>query len=202
MFTVKRFIRLVFLLIFCLLNDLSADVVYLWAVGDGEKVFKYSTNHFAKKSNSLWDGKKINLRGIYNEVIGFQIIVELDSMGSNALEISISPPLNKESGKIIGGEGMIKYGPQGRMPFQTSEDRGLNLALPSIRLKNIRRGQQDYELLWLAEQKIGKAEVDKLVRKVVPKAMSEVEKDDPVAWSQRGDVYDKVRNELLDIISK
>ena len=96
------------------------------------------------------------------------------------------------------GDGIVFY--PGRMPHQKEESRALSLALPSIKLKNIRRGQQDYELLWLVEQKIGKANVDKLVRKVVPKAMNEVVKEDPVAWSQRGDDYDEIRNQLLDIL--
>ena len=96
------------------------------------------------------------------------------------------------------GDGIMFY--PGRMPYQTEEDRGLNLVMPSIKLKNIRRGQQDYELLWLAEQKIGKEKINELIRKLVPKAMHEVEVDDPVYWSQRGDDYDNVRNELLDIL--
>ncbi|MFD2101478.1 hypothetical protein [Flagellimonas iocasae] len=96
------------------------------------------------------------------------------------------------------GDGVVFY--PGRMPYHKEEDRGLNKVLPSIRLKNIRRGQQDHELLWLAEQKIGKAKVSELIRKVVPKAMHEVDKDDPVAWSQRGDDYDKIRNEILNLL--
>lgn len=96
------------------------------------------------------------------------------------------------------GDGIMFY--PGRMPYQKEEDRGLNIAMPSIKLKNIRRGQQDFELLWLAEQKIGKQKVNELIRRLVPKAMHEVNDDDRVYWSQRGDDYDKVRNEILDIL--
>ncbi len=96
------------------------------------------------------------------------------------------------------GDGILFY--PGRMAHQPEEDRGLNRVLPSIRLKNIRRGQQDYELMWLAEQKIGREKVLQLIRKVIPKAMYEVQAADPVAWSQRGDDYDKIRDLLLDII--
>jgi hypothetical protein len=54
------------------------------------------------------------------------------------------------------GDGVVFY--PGREPFFPDQDRGVNRILPSIRLKNIRRGQQDYEIMWLAEQK---AEQDK-----------------------------------------
>ena len=49
------------------------------------------------------------------------------------------------------GDGVLFY--PGRMPHQAEEDRGINRIMPSIRIKNIRRGQQDYELLWLASKK-------------------------------------------------
>ncbi len=96
------------------------------------------------------------------------------------------------------GDGILFY--PGHMPMQPEEDRGLNRILPSIRLKNIRRGQQDYELLWLATQKAGKEKIDELIRKVVPKAMSETDMKAPVAWSQKGNDYDEIRDELLNII--
>ena len=101
------------ILLLCLQFELQAQVNSVWAIGDGEKIYKYNTTHFGKNKNSIWDGEKIMLRGLYNEVLGFQIIVELDSQGANSLEISMSPPLNKKSGYIIGGDGTIKYGPKG-----------------------------------------------------------------------------------------
>jgi len=98
------------------------------------------------------------------------------------------------------GDGILFY--PGRMPMQPDEDRGINRIIPSIRLKNIRRGQQDYELLRLAAQKKGKEEIDQLIRHVVPKAMSEISMAAPVPWSQHGNDYDEIRNRLLDILSK
>jgi len=54
------------------------------------------------------------------------------------------------------------------MPYYPDEDRGVTRLLGSIKLKNIRRGQQDYEIMWLAEQKAGREIVLETVRKVVP----------------------------------
>lgn len=96
------------------------------------------------------------------------------------------------------GDGIVFY--PGRMPFYPEEDRGLNRLLPSIRLKNIRRGQQDAEIMWMAEKKLGREKVMSTISKIVPKALSEVSMKDPVFWSQRGEDYDKVKDELLRLL--
>lgn len=98
------------------------------------------------------------------------------------------------------GDGIIFY--PGRMPFYPEEDRGLNALIPSIRLKNIRRGQQDALIFWMAEQKIGKAGVINIISKVVPRALSEVERNEPVPWSEHGDDYDKIIEQLVNTIIK
>ena len=64
-------------------------------------------------------------------------------------------------------DGVLFY--PGRMPHYPDEDRGLSRPLPSIRLKNVRRGQQDYELMWMAEQAVGKDKVLEVVKSIVPK---------------------------------
>jgi hypothetical protein len=97
------------------------------------------------------------------------------------------------------GDGILFY--PGHTPHHPTEDRGLNRVLPSIRLKSIRRGQQDANLLWMAEQKVGKEKVLSLINKVVPKALSEVSMTDPVPWSERGDDYEAVRQELLKLLT-
>jgi hypothetical protein len=96
------------------------------------------------------------------------------------------------------GDGILFY--PGQMPFYPNESRGLNRIFPSIRLKNIRRGQQDANLMWMAGQKAGKEKVKKIIEKAVPKALSEVSMKDSVQWSQRGDDYDRVRDELLKLL--
>jgi hypothetical protein len=98
------------------------------------------------------------------------------------------------------GDGVLFY--PGHMPYYPQEDRGLNSLLPSIRLKNIRRGQQDAVIMRMAEQKTGREKVIEMISKVVPKAMSEVERNEPVPWSEKGDDYDRVRDNLLSIVAK
>lgn len=111
---VTRYITLFLLICF---SDVNAQIASVWAVGDGEKIFKDDTDHSAKSGNSIWDGESVNLRGLYNEVLGFQIIVEVDSIGAKGLEISMDPPVHQKSGMIIGGSGAIKYGDKGYIEF-------------------------------------------------------------------------------------
>lgn len=96
------------------------------------------------------------------------------------------------------GDGMLFY--PGRMPFYPEEDRGLNQVLPSIRLKNIRRGQQDAIIMAMAEEKVGREKVVATISKVLPRALSEVSMDEEVPWSEAGDDYEAVRYELLEMI--
>lgn len=96
------------------------------------------------------------------------------------------------------GDGVLFY--PGRMPFYPEQDRGLNELLPSIRIKNIRRGQQDAVIMGMVEQKYGREKVLQTINKVLPKAMSEVKMTDTVQWSQHGNDYDKVREELLKLL--
>jgi hypothetical protein len=96
------------------------------------------------------------------------------------------------------GDGVLFY--PGRMPFYPEQDRGLNQLLPSIRLKNIRRGQQDAIIMGMVEQKIGRDKVISIINKIVPKAMSEVKMTDSVPWSENGSDFDRVRDELLKLL--
>ena len=91
-----KFIVTSMILVSCFFG-LNAQIVSTWAVGDGEKIFKYNTEHPSNKSNSIWDGEKIHLRGLYNEVLGFQVIVEVDSTGARGLQLSMSPPIHQPS---------------------------------------------------------------------------------------------------------
>lgn len=105
-------------------------------------------------------------------------------------------PLTYSGGGSYGnGDGVLFY--PGHMPFYPEEDRGLNRVIPSIRVKNIRRGQQDAAIMSLAEKKVGRTKVVQMINEVVPKALSEVSMKDPVPWSEKGNDYDRVREALL-----
>lgn len=112
----KRAVSLMILVLLAAFNAAvsRAEVIGVWAVGDGEKVFRYDGEHPAKVANSVWDASRnrISLRGLYNEVLAFQVIVEADSFGASAVEISMDPPVHISSGRVIGAAG-LQYGPGG-----------------------------------------------------------------------------------------
>lgn len=88
------------------------------------------------------------------------------------------------------------------MPYYPDEDRGLNHILSSVRFNEMRRGQQDTAIVWMAEQKAGKDKVMQIVGKVVPKAMYQVDPNDKVYWSENGIDYNRARQELLNLLVK
>lgn len=108
--TVRSMMIVLFLLAFQ--SSATAQVRNVWAVSDGEKIFRNEDNHPDKSKNLIWDGRKIHLKGLYNEVLAVQVIVETDLKGAEALEVSVLNPINKSSGKVIGGSTQ-KYGPEG-----------------------------------------------------------------------------------------
>ena len=76
--------------------------------------------------------------------------------------------------------------------------------LPSIRLKMIRRSQQDYEYFWLLTDKLkdqGQA-ADRVVNRIVKRALREAVAlwpnitDDPTNWSHRPGEWHDARLEL------
>src|SRR6266446_1366899 len=95
-----------------------AQIKKVWALGDGEKVFRNDQNHPDKNGNFIWDGKTIHLKGLYNEVLAFQVIVETDLQGAKGIDLSVESPVHKPSGKIIGGN-TLKYGPGGTIEVFT-----------------------------------------------------------------------------------
>ncbi len=116
-FCVRLIVQTLLLLVMAI--NIQAEIIEVWAVGDGEKVFRFDTEHFSKDGNSIWDGTEVKLRGLYNEVLSFQLIVVTDSLGAQAVEVSISPPYNASTGSRMGAVGLGPYGPQGGLELFT-----------------------------------------------------------------------------------
>lgn len=85
-----------------------AQVRGAWALGDGEKVFRNDDKHPDRSGNFIWDGKTIHLSGLYNEVLAFQVIVEIEKQGATGIELSVEAPIESKSHKVIGGNN-LKY---------------------------------------------------------------------------------------------
>jgi hypothetical protein len=98
----------------------------------------------------------------------------------------------------INGDGVLVY--PGQDVKYSNEDRGIPGPVASIRLKNIRRGMQDYEYLWLARKNGLNEEIAQIVDTCVPTAFSEAE--GAVSWSVKGSDWDSLRLKLAELLEK
>ncbi|WP_308639637.1 DUF4091 domain-containing protein [Paenibacillus silvisoli] len=97
------------------------------------------------------------------------------------------------------GDGILFY--PGREPFFREQDRGIDGPISSIRMKNLRRGIQDYEYLWLAEQRGQKAAADAIAREAVPAGMHETIVGEQASWSSCGGKWDEYRKQAAELIA-
>lgn len=81
------------------------------------------------------------------------------------------------------------------------EDRGLPGPISSIRMKNWRRGMQDYEYLWLASTMGLEKEVAQIADQAVPAALWDVNLKSQVTWPLRGHQFEGFRRQIADLIA-
>jgi hypothetical protein len=81
---------------------------------------------------------------------------------------------------------------------------GLRGVVPSIRLKQVRRGMQDYEYLWLVKQRGDGTRADAICRRLIPRALHEagpLGKLGPMGpWERDPRAWAAARQELADAI--
>lgn len=88
----------------------TAGVAAVWAVGDGEKVEQDDLSSPLESGNAAWDGARVRIFGARNEVIAFQVVVEADGSGLEALGAAL-PEL-----RLRGGTERIAYAPPSADP--------------------------------------------------------------------------------------
>ncbi len=98
----------------------------------------------------------------------------------------------------INGDGTFLY--PGQDALFPDEDRKLQGPLSSVRAKNWRRGEQDYEYLWLAKSMGLKGELEAIVNKCIPTGVWEAKSQKDVSWSCRGYKFEEYRKELAELI--
>ena len=96
------------------------------------------------------------------------------------------------------GDGTFFY--PGEDKLYPKQDRGLRGPLSSIRMKNWRRGMQDYEYLWLARQSGLESEVDAIVKNCVPTSLDEADRSKDITWSGHGYGFELYRKQLANLI--
>ena len=97
------------------------------------------------------------------------------------------------------GDGTLFY--PGEDKVFPDQDRGYPGPMASLRMKMYRRGIQDYEYMWLAEQAGHQADVAALVTKLLPKTLWELPGGDANGpdlprWSNSNAVYEAARRQL------
>jgi hypothetical protein len=90
-----------------------AGLAAVWAVHDGVKVEPDELAHPARAGNTAWQGGAVRLFGGRNEIVAFQVIVEADDAGVDALSVGL-PGLTRR-----GGGGAIAYAPPAEDPTDT-----------------------------------------------------------------------------------
>ncbi len=124
-----------------------------------------------------------------------------DAQGGRGQINVFEDPINFSNswGDEMNGDGLLIY--PGRDFLFPAEDRGLDVPLPSIRLKNWRRGIQDVEYLVLASQLGQEDLVDDVINTLVPRALDEggLSEGEAVPWEENGEVWLAQRRRLADL---
>jgi hypothetical protein len=96
------------------------------------------------------------------------------------------------------GDGVLLY-PGKQIDRFTDHSLGVNGVIPSIRLKNWRRGIQDAGYLQLARN-VDAAKTDAIAKALLPAVFSEAKAGKPASWSQSGKPFFDARKALLAVL--
>jgi hypothetical protein len=106
---------------------------------------------------------------------------------------------NDAEGSTLMGDGLLVY--PGRQLGQFGEHSlGVAGVLPSIRLKNLRRGIEDAGYLQLARA-AAREEAETIARALLPRMLAEARIDDPPGWTDDGAGFFRAREALARLIA-
>jgi len=72
----------------------QAGLTSVWAVDDGEKIFRDNITSPLKTGNSVWDGSSVSLFAARNEIVAFQLMLQADGSGANTVNVTVSDLTN------------------------------------------------------------------------------------------------------------
>ena len=105
---------------------------------------------------------------------------------------------NDEDGKELMGDGVLVY-PGRQIDHFVEHSLGIDGVVPSIRLKNLRRGVQDAGYYQLARAAAG-TEAETIARNLLPRILAEARFGDPQSWSEHGQPFFEARHRLALLI--
>ncbi len=101
-------------------------------------------------------------------------------------------------GDHLNGDGLLFY--PGRDFLFPASDVGVDGPLPSIRLKNWRRGIEDVEYLVMARAAGYSLQVDALLAALLPQTLDSVSASSAVSWPEEGRRWDLARRYLFELL--
>jgi hypothetical protein len=107
---------------------------------------------------------------------------------------------HNRDGDALMGDGVLLY-PGRQLDHFAEHSVGLVGVLPSIRLKNLRRGVEDAGYLQLARG-ASSVEASAIARRLFPRILAEAPVGGPPAWPERGAPFFKARRELADFVAQ
>ncbi len=86
-----------------LLTPLAAEagIRAVWAVHDGLGLERDDLKNAAMSGNSVWDGRSVRIVGARNEIVAFQVIVQADEQGIDALTVALPSLAGSKAGEVI-----------------------------------------------------------------------------------------------------
>jgi MYXO-CTERM domain-containing protein len=117
--------------------------------------------------------------------------------GRIAVDPFAYPEFRNDDGDWANGDGVLLY-PGAQKDAFVEHSIGLEGVLPSIRLKNWRRGIEDAGYLRMARQR-DREHAEAVARRLLPAAFAEAKTGKPAAWSPRGQAFFEARRALLAI---
>jgi hypothetical protein len=100
----------------------------------------------------------------------------------------------------VNGDGTLFY--PGEDVFYRDQDRGIPGPISSIRMKNLRRGQQDMAWAQLAVAAGHEAEARAIGAALIPRSFSDAKPDQPASWPSDGSAWDDARLKLIALATR
>lgn len=97
------------------------------------------------------------------------------------------------------GNGVLFY--PGMRLTQIGARRNIAGPVSSMRMKSYRRGLQDYEYCWLADRAGRSAQVDAVLKALIPRAFGEAAGLKQAAWSEAPADYEAARRRIADLVA-
>ena len=125
-----------------------------------------------------------------------------DTQGGRGAVDVFTDPMNfsNDHGDAVNGDGLLVY--PGMDTLFPESSHGLEIPIPSIRLKNWRRGVLDVGYLRLARENGFGSQIQAMLDRLIPRALrDEVHPREPVSWSEDGEVWFAARQQLAKLVT-